>query len=51
MYFIKITKDNIIHGAQIIVVIFSLVQLLEGAIVAALVSVIIVYLIGALEYI
>ena len=50
MYIIKITKDNIIHGAQFIVGIFSLIQLLEGAIFAALICVFLVYLIGALEY-
>ena len=51
MYSIKLTKDNIIHGTQIIVGIFSLIQLLEGAIIAALISVFLVYIIGALEYI
>ena len=50
MYFIKLTKDNVIHGLQFIFIIFSIIQLLNDAIIAALLGVVVVYIIGALEY-
>ena len=45
-----ITKDNIIFVIQFILIIFTLFQLLNGAIIAALFNVLLVYLVGALEY-
>ena len=50
MCFAIITKGNIICMIQIIVAIFSLVQLSQGAFVVALISVFLAYIIGSLEY-
>lgn len=45
-----VSKTSIICAIQFVVIIVGLIQLLNNAILPAIISVFLVYLIGALEY-